>query len=101
MHCGVFDSMDRRRPMKRAVLPVVAVLATAGSAGAAAPTFAVAAAPSYVTIQFGRAIEGSYTNPGCVPVPGILRLDTAVADLDSLHLTAIGAVNVDRASTSD
>jgi hypothetical protein len=59
-----------------------------------------AAAPGYVTIQFGRSIEGSYTNPGCVPVPGILRLDTAVADLYNLGLTSIGTVNVDRASTT-
>lgn len=63
--------------------------------GASAP-----APAAYVTIQFGRAIEGSYTNPGCVPVPGIVRLDTAVADLAALHLTAIGTVNVDRASTT-
>ena len=59
-----------------------------------------AAAPGYVTIQFGRSIEGSYTNPGCAPVPGILRLDTAVADLYNLGLTSIGTVNVDRASTT-
>ncbi len=64
------------------------------------PMQAGAAGPSYVTIQFGRAIEGSYTNPGCVPVPGILRLDTAVADLKADGLTSIATVNVDRASTA-
>lgn len=64
------------------------------SAGASAPAHA-----SYVTIQFGRSIEGSYTNPGCVAVPGILRLDTAVSDLSAKGLTSIGTVNVDRTST--
>lgn len=82
----------------RLLVGVVALAAVAPvSLGAAASTSA--AGPGYATIQFGRAIEGSYTNPGCVPVPGILRLDQAVADLHSLGLTAVGAVNVDRAST--
>lgn len=61
---------------------------------------ATAAGPGYVTIQFGRSIEGSYTTPGCVAVPGILRLDDAVADLHSLGLMAVGTVNIDRASTA-
>jgi hypothetical protein len=82
----------------RALLTVaavaVAIPATLGGAGPAS-----AAGPGYVTIQFGRSIEGSYTNPGCVPVPGILRLDTDVADLASLGFMATGTVNVDRAST--
>ncbi len=73
----------------------MAVLATA----VIAPRTATAAGPAYVTIQFGRSIEGSYTTPGCVAVPGILRLDQAVADLHSLGLMAVGTVNIDRAST--
>ncbi len=76
-----------------------AVLAAAFPA-AAAPVTAKATGPAYVTIQFGRSIEGSYTSPGCVAVPGILRLDQAVADLHSLGLMAVGTVNIDRASTA-
>lgn len=82
------------------ILLVTGVLAAAGTLGAAAPAAVTAAGPAYVTIQFGRSIEGSYTNPGCVPVPGILRLDQAVADLHALGLMAVGTVNVDRASTA-
>jgi len=85
--------------MKLRLIAGVAVLATAVPAAMTTAVTTAAAAPGYVTIQFGRAIEGSYTNPGCVPVPGILRLDQAVADLHALGLTAVGAVNVDRAST--
>lgn len=85
----------RRRILRCCVALVVVVAATPLSAHGSG----LAPAPSYVTIQFGRSIEGSYTNPGCVPVPGILRLDTVVADLSALGLTAIGTVNVDRAGT--
>jgi hypothetical protein len=89
--------------MQMRTLPVLAVtslLAAAGSLGSAAPSSVSAAGAAYVTIQFGRSIEGSYTGPGCVPVPGILRLGQAVADLHSLGRMAVGTVNIDRASTA-
>ena len=90
----------RRPSWKLGLVLVVAVLAVTQSISTVALASTAAPAPRYVTIQFGRSIEGSYTNPGCVPVPGILRLDTVVADLSSMHLPAIGTVNVDRASTT-
>ncbi len=90
----------RRRPWTIGLVLVTAVLAVTQSISTAALASTAAPASRYVTIQFGRSIEGSYTNPGCVPVPGILRLDTVVADLSSMSLPAIGTVNVDRASTT-
>jgi hypothetical protein len=82
--------------MKALLVLSAAALATLAPVNVGA---APATGPGYLTIQFGRSIEGSYTSPGCVPVPGILRLDQAVADLHALGLTATGTVNVDRAST--
>jgi hypothetical protein len=82
------------------MLGVTAVLAGTGTLGGAGPASVSVAGTAYVTIQFGRSIEGSYTSPGCVPVPGILRLDQAVTDLHSLGMMAVGTVSIDRASTT-
>ncbi len=82
------------------MLGVTAVLAGTGTLGVAGPASVSAVGSAYVTIQFGRSIEGSYTSPGCVPVPGILRLDQAVTDLHSLGRMAVGTVSIDRASTT-
>ena len=46
------------------VLLATAVLAGAGTLGTAAPAPVSAAGPAYVTIQFGRSIEGELHEPG-------------------------------------
>jgi len=41
------------------------------------------AGPGYLTIQFGRSIEGSYLGKGCVRAPGFLTLAEVAADLQA------------------
>lgn len=83
--------------MKRTLARVAAIaIAVAFAAAGVAATPAHASAPPYVTIQLGRAMEGSYV-PGqacTTPVPGILTQPQIAADLASKGLTATDAAVV-------
>jgi len=79
-----------------AIVAVAAMTALTPAALARAPS--VAPLPGYLTIQFGRAMEGSYNpvngSPGCSPVPGILSLTQIAEDLTARGMTATAAVVV-------
>lgn len=83
--------------LKRLLLGVfaLAVLAT--------PLTAVRAetvpGPGYVTVEFGRSMEGSYTKCGTA-VPGILTLTQIAADLQARGMSATGTVVVDNTGTT-
>jgi hypothetical protein len=74
----------------------VVLLAGSMLAISAAPT--KAATPGYLTIQFGRSMEGSYIlgqgSTACAPVPGILTLSQIAQDLQTRGMTATAAVVV-------
>jgi hypothetical protein len=55
--------------------------------------------PGYLTIQFGRSIEGSYSKCGTA-VPGILTLAQIAADLQTRNLTATSTVVVDNTGST-
>ena len=63
---------------------------------ALSPIGASAQGPGYLTIQFGRSIEGSYGSGGCAPEAGFLTLAQDAADLQSRGQTATAVVVVDR-----
>ncbi len=76
----------------------VAAATASPPAAALARVPGAASLPGYLTIQFGRSMEGSY-NPvngssACTAVPGILRLDQIAQDLLGRGMTATTAVVV-------
>ena|ERR1019366_3058355 len=62
-----------------AMAALAPITAMASVSGAEAPP----AGPGYLTIQFGRSIEGSYLGKGCVRAPGFLTLAEVAADLQT------------------
>lgn len=64
------------------------------------PTSAGADGPSFLTIQFGRSIEGSYYKTCGVPVAGIFTLAQVAADLNARGMVGVGTVVVNRTGTS-
>lgn len=73
--------------------------------GALAPLTAMASAsgtqlappgPGYLTIQFGRSIEGSYLGKGCVRAPGFLTLGAVAEDLEARGMVATTTLVVNR-----
>lgn len=86
--------------MRRFIIAAALAAATLTS-GLAVPATSHAAGPGYLTIQFGRSIEGSYSGGrGCTIVPGIETLAQVETDMASRGMTAIGTVVVDRTSTT-
>lgn len=77
------------------------VLGTVGlGAMALSPIAASAQGPGYLTVQFGRSIEGSYAGTGCTPAPGFLTLAQDAANLATYGMTATTTVVVDRTGTA-
>ena len=100
------DRGDRRRVVQRSC---VCALALVSAVAALAPITAMAsgsgaevppAGPGYLTIQFGRSIEGSYLGKGCVWAPGFLTLAEVVADLQAREFSATTTVVVDRTGST-
>ena len=65
------------------------------------PTPAGAAEPSFLTVQFGRSIEGSYNKICGVPVAGIMTLAQVAADLQARGMVGVGTVVVNRTGTAN
>ena len=56
--------------------------------------------PGYLTIQFGRSIDGSYLGKGCVRAPGFLTLAEVAEDLEARGMAATTTVVVNRAGAT-
>jgi hypothetical protein len=79
-----------------AMAALAPITAMASVSGAEAPP----AGPGYLTIQFGRSIEGSYLGKGCVRAPGFLTLAEVAADLQARGFSATTTVVVDRTGST-